>query len=310
MNNKELPLITIGVASYNNERFIIETLESIKAQDYKNIELIIVDDYSSDNSCTVIEKWLTTYNGYFKFIRSDNNQGICMVFNMILENANGDCISFIGSDDTIEPSKISKQIELFNADVCAVYSNAYLITESSEKLSNLCIENYRRFFDYPSGIIYDILMDGNFIPIMSVLFKKSALLEIGGFNSDLDYEDYDALLKLSRIGNICYSDYVSASYRQRSNSLSSRIDWELNNLKIFRQHITFSDKAKRNIEQIFVISLENNNSRVISEIKNYRQISSKMYALYLISKLKLSNKIVLRILRHYSRIFQSLKLSR
>src|SRR5689334_1867763 len=96
-NSDNLPLVSILAANYNNARYVLESLESIKQQTYPNIELIIVDDASADNSPQLISDWLKTANIPHKYIVHEQNKGLCSTCNELLRNANGKYISFIAT---------------------------------------------------------------------------------------------------------------------------------------------------------------------------------------------------------------------
>jgi len=100
------------VLSYNHSRFILETLESVRAQTYKNTELIILDDCSSDDSVSIIERWLQENAIACTFIRHQKNQGICKSLNETLAVATGKYISMVASDDLWLPDKIARQVEI------------------------------------------------------------------------------------------------------------------------------------------------------------------------------------------------------
>ena len=84
-----VPLVSMIVICYNQARFVVETLESVKAQSYKNTELIIVDDCSTDDSVAVIERWLRENGIQCTFIRHEKNQGVCKALNDALAVASG-----------------------------------------------------------------------------------------------------------------------------------------------------------------------------------------------------------------------------
>ena len=184
----DLPLVTIGAINYNNAKYVIETLESIKSQTYRNIELIIVDDCSTDKSFELIHDWLKTYKGICKVIAHEINLGVCATCNDVLRNASGEYISIIATDDIMLPEKIAKQVELLlktNDDIGAVFSDAYLINEDSSLKKELFIQRYRKFDKVPSRFIYKDLLEGNFLPAMSVMVKKICYNDVGLFELKL-----------------------------------------------------------------------------------------------------------------------------
>ncbi|HCB9544406.1 TPA: glycosyltransferase family 2 protein [Escherichia coli] len=110
------PLITIIVASYNSKDYIRETLESCINQQYQNIEIIIVDDYSSDNSVEIIKQWCKEKKSTFPKIRcilieNERNKGIPANLNNALPYINGAWVKCIGSDDILLPEAISEFVK-------------------------------------------------------------------------------------------------------------------------------------------------------------------------------------------------------
>ena len=109
----KLPLVTFVVTSYNYEKYILKTLESIKAQTYKNFEIIVVDDCSSDNSCEIIEDFISDNQDLkITLIKNETNQGQLASMIRGLENAKGQFISFIDSDDILLPEYAQSHIKV------------------------------------------------------------------------------------------------------------------------------------------------------------------------------------------------------
>ena len=109
----KLPLVTFIVTSYNYEKYILKTLESIKAQTYKNFEIIVVDDCSSDNSCEIIEDFISDNQDLkITLIKNETNQGQLASMIRGLENAKGQFISFIDSDDILLPEYAQSHIKV------------------------------------------------------------------------------------------------------------------------------------------------------------------------------------------------------
>lgn len=109
----KLPMISFVVTSYNYEKYILKTLESIKAQTYKNFEIIIVDDCSNDNSCKIIEDFISE-NQELKItlIKQSSNQGQMASMIKGLESAQGQFVSFIDSDDILMPDYAKNHIKV------------------------------------------------------------------------------------------------------------------------------------------------------------------------------------------------------
>ncbi|MDF4756482.1 glycosyltransferase family A protein, partial [Vibrio parahaemolyticus] len=125
---EQTQLVSVIVPLYNAEKYIEETMESILNQTYKNIEIVIVDDGSKDQSSSIVKNLKKKYPEQIKYILQEN-QGVSVARNTGIENASGEYISFLDSDDLWHPTKIEKQIESMhknnmNACYCG-YMNFY-----------------------------------------------------------------------------------------------------------------------------------------------------------------------------------------
>lgn len=109
----KLPMISFVVTSYNYEKYILKTLESIKAQSYRNFEIIIIDDCSKDNSCKIIEDFISENQDLkITLIKQSSNQGQMASMIKGLESAQGQFISFIDSDDILMPDYAKNHIKV------------------------------------------------------------------------------------------------------------------------------------------------------------------------------------------------------
>lgn len=132
---EQTQLVSVIVPLYNAEKYIEETMESILNQTYKNIEIVIVDDGSKDQSSSIVKNLKKKYPEQIKYILQEN-QGVSVARNTGIENASGEYISFLDSDDLWHPTKIEKQITSMqksnmNACYCG-YMNFY--EETGEKV--------------------------------------------------------------------------------------------------------------------------------------------------------------------------------
>lgn len=130
----KMPLVTFIITSYNYEKYIIKTLESIKAQTYENIEIVVVDDKSSDNSLELIKKFIGENQQLnIKLIEHEYNFGQLKAFQTGLANANGQFVSFIDSDDVITKDYAKTHIRVHLASSAAFTSSQIIeIGENDE----------------------------------------------------------------------------------------------------------------------------------------------------------------------------------
>jgi len=229
---KDLPLVSILVPCYNHEKYVEETIKSILNQTYNNIELIVIDDGSKDNSVQIIQKLADLHK--FIFIQRQN-RGLSTTLNEGISIANGDYISLVASDDILEHNKIEISIKIFlNIDnsYSMVVGNAKFIDNSSKPLKLKRKEHkfedvisyytYRKYkFNIKTDFgTYKSILTGNYIPAMSCTIKKSYLLKCGLFDEEYSLEDWSFWLKLSKISKFYFTDQVFANYRMHaSNSI-------------------------------------------------------------------------------------------
>jgi len=220
------PLVTIGIPNYNYANYIIDSINSVLNQTYPNIELIIVDDFSKDNSVAVIDQFIHTYQGYIKikFIRNKVNGGLTKVCNQILEAAKGKYFQTLDADDLLLPDKIGKQVKLMEVkeDVAIVYSNVAVIDEKGSVISEDYL--YRVGYDknnMPQDNVFEKLFYFNFIPLPSVLVNTNYARHVGGFDENLQVQDYYLWLKLAEQYNVVFMNEQTALYRVHEASMSN-----------------------------------------------------------------------------------------
>ena len=136
MNFNKQPLVSIIVPSYNHEKYVIQTLESILEDTYPNKEILIIDDGSSDNSIEIIKKWIEKNKNKINiFFRHRNNKGICATFNELIDLANGKYILPLPSDDLLFNNTIGERVEILeqNPSKLVLISDAHVI-DSQRKI--------------------------------------------------------------------------------------------------------------------------------------------------------------------------------
>ena len=217
------PLVSTIVLSYNQRQYVLETLESVKAQTYKTTEFIIVDDCSIDGSVAIIERWLQENKIQCTFIRHHKNEGICKSLNDALAVATGKYMSMTASDDVWLPDKIAHHVEIMESQsdqVGVLYTDAFQIDEHGHPLPQMFIAAHRNLAVMPQGQVLDVLLNGNFIPGMTTLIRRNCYNHVGLYDEDLQYEDWDMWLRIARHYSFIYSPIPSAKYRYHEKSLS------------------------------------------------------------------------------------------
>ena len=238
VDNNLKPLVTILLITYNSDQYVLETLESIKTQNYSNIELIISDDCSKDTTISICEKWLEKNKTVFKnaeIITVVENTGIPKNCNRGLYKASGDWIKIIAGDDTLKKDCISSNVEFivsnpnakFIDSKCDVFAN-FLIDQNflgSEPRPKRAIN-----FEMDNKEQYKKLLKLNFVWTPSMFINKDVLIKLGGFDTEFRlFEDLPVWLKATSNGyKIHFLDKPTVNYRIHDNSVSKKAKPHMN----------------------------------------------------------------------------------
>ena len=238
------PLVSVVAVCYNQARFAVECLESIRCQTYPNLQLILVDDASSDGSASVIQDWLDRTDTVATFVRHTENQGVCRSRNDAFAHVEGDYVAATSVDDVWLPEHLARAVDLIQRlprTTGVVYADAYCIEEDGRRLPQMFIESFGTFDAMPEGLIFEDLLQANFIPAMTVLGRRECYEAAGPFDETLVYEDWDMWLRLAKRYEFAFSPHVGASYRVVSGSLSTRHEqlWE-SAMRVQLKHIGYS----------------------------------------------------------------------
>lgn len=287
--NNSLPLVSIVAANYNNAAYVIDSLNSVRDQTYQNIELIIVDDASTDNSPALIDQWLQNYNQPYKFIKHEKNYGICRTCNDLVNNASGKFISFLATDDMYLPDKITNQVKILEeseASVAMVYSDTYLLDQyGNRKLGTFMTTLSKCTFEYgPSGNILPELQKQHFVHWLSVLVKKEIFNNIGLFDENLPFEDYDMSLRIARKYTIKYSPDIQILYRVHAQSISAKTkNWQPLLLPIYFKHIDLPG-FKKEAAAIILNYYLNKNINTREWLIKYYQATNEKFTYYFFNR--------------------------
>lgn len=217
-----MQLVSIIAVCYNQAAYVADTLNSIKAQTYPGIQLIVADDGSKDGSKEVIKKWIEQNDPAAIFIDHSKNLGLTRNINSALPYIKGDYFQVFGCDDIMLPDKIEKQVSILreNKAVGIVYSDMQLIDKEGKHLPLTYYQkhNYKQPF---SGDHYENLINRIILAAPTVLIKKEVLDRTGFYNEQLDYEDYDYFLRAAKNYSFIYQPEITVEYRVLESSLSN-----------------------------------------------------------------------------------------
>lgn len=215
-------LVTIIVPSFNQGRFIRETLDSILTQDYRPLEVLVIDGASTDQTVAVLE----SYAGFPELKwRSEPDNGVVDAVNKGLARARGEIIAIQSSDDLYLPGAISAAVEFLHVhpDVALVYGDVDLINENSQVigrdvLTAFDLKHYLGRFTY--------------IPQPSAFFRAEVVERIGGWREEVSYAaDADFWMRIAVRHKVSKLDRVAARYRYHSEQRDAQKakiarDWE------------------------------------------------------------------------------------
>lgn len=207
--------VSVIIPSYNAEAFISETVDSALAQTYQDLEIIVVDDGSTDNTRRVLQQ----YGDRIRYVYQ-RNSGVSMARNTGIAIATGEYIALLDHDDVFLPEKLEEQVKILDADpdVALVYSDSYLVDFSGKLLGRMFdgVQPHR-------GRVLPELFLNNFIPCLTAVIRKQVLDKVGLFRPDLHIvEEYELFLRIAELYPVDFVHAPLAKYRVHETSFSNR----------------------------------------------------------------------------------------
>ena len=235
-------LVSIITPSYNSEKFISETIESVINQTYPNWEMIIIDDQSTDKSCDIVEKY-SADDPRIRLIKSEVNQGPALSRNTGIKESRGRYIAFLDSDDIWAKKKLELQIENLNRSEHSISFTSYeCIDENSQPLN--------RIIKAKPAISYSDMLNYNHIGCLTAVYDTKKTGKV--YFENIGHEDYILWLSLIRQGHKAEGiDSILARYRIRGGSVSN------NKLKMTK----YQWNIYRNIEKLNLLKASYHFSR-------------------------------------------------
>ncbi len=210
-----MPKVSVIIPTYNRADFIEDAVESVLCQTYKDYEIIIVDDGSTDNTKDVLQRFHNKIRYIYK-----NNGGVASARNTGIKHAQGAYIAYLDSDDLWLPERLKFGVQALDSDknIGLFFSDCHRVS-NGERDSKTYFDAYKPY----SGFVFKQLYMQDFIPTSTVLVRKDCLRLSGMFDGNLPLcEDYDLWLRISTCFKINYTKMPLAIYRTHSKSISRK----------------------------------------------------------------------------------------
>jgi glycosyltransferase involved in cell wall biosynthesis len=207
--------VSVIIPNYNYARFVGEAIESVISQTYPNIEIIVVNNGSTDNSLEILKEF-----GDRIYLVNQKNLGQSGARKSGLSKATGDFIAFLDADDIWEPQKIEKQLLLFSPRTELVYCGIRRFSENSKKRVSIYLPRFRgscasAFVNQP-GV--SVVLSGE----STAIFTRALLEKVGGFDPELNSAaGWDFFRRCSKFTNFDFVPEVLVNYRIHDSNMSN-----------------------------------------------------------------------------------------
>ncbi len=212
-------MISVVIPTYNHVRFLADALQSALAQSYPQLEIIVVDDGSTDNTHTLVE----SFGERVHYIWQEN-QGLSGARNTGIAAAQGEYIALLDADDFWEPTYLATVHRVLAADprLGAVYTGLQFVNSKGERLPQPCVSTV------PSDQLYDRLLDGEFFAPSAVLVRRTCFEEVGVFDVALRAsEDWDMWLRVAQSYEFAGIAQPLLNYRVHGSNMSGDPEYML-----------------------------------------------------------------------------------
>jgi len=237
----EQPLVSVILPTYNRAHCLAETLNSILSQTYKNLELIVIDDGSTDDTRQLIEQ----FNGNIRYYYQENH-GVSNARNHGIRKVQGEFIAFADSDDTWSPNKIEQQLAFFNRHPAI----GLCFTDALIKKKNGKVKEKYQVIGHNDDAVYglnEVLQDPYF-GLPTVMIRTSVLNATGGFDESLKTaEDLDLYFRVALHKPVGYLHQLLVTINQCDGSLSSDEASYESNIDVLTRFVASNSDACREV---------------------------------------------------------------
>jgi glycosyltransferase involved in cell wall biosynthesis len=223
---KKSPLVSVIIPLYNYEKYVLDCIDSVVRQDYKNIEIVLIDNKSTDNGLQVAKDKLSSCSVNYKIIENSHNLGICASLNIAVKAVKGDYTCIVYSDDLLAKGRISRHIQIFekstNPNITVCNGPIQTMKEDGTPTSKLTLLGSlanNEQFSFES-----VVTKKNDLTLLGCTFSTHVLKDLL-FDENLFYDDWDFFIRLTLYNySIVYDEVVAAHYRIKEGGLAMNID--------------------------------------------------------------------------------------
>jgi glycosyltransferase involved in cell wall biosynthesis len=233
-------IVSVVVPCYNGAKYIDDAIWSVRKQIYKDVEIVAVNDGSTDNTQALLEKHASE-DSRVRVI-SQSNRGLAGARNTGIREAKGEYLCFLDADDVLLPEKLDKQVRFLNENpsVDLVYSDYFIGDPHLDPVGLVAVR-------IPKADLIDAYACRNWFGAMSPLVRMSLINRVGGFDESLPAsEDWDYWIRCAQVGTFAYMPGITAIYRRHEGEMHKDRKRMFNSgMRVIEKHFRLSPKRYR-----------------------------------------------------------------
>lgn len=225
-----MDLVSILLLSWNHEKYIEQCIESCIQQTYKNIEIIYLDNNSTDSSYLLATALLEKSGVSYKTFKNDTAKSIAANFNFLFSKSSGDYIAVLSTDDWFDIHNIYRKVELFktNKQTGAVFSGGWIYFDSEKRLEQIDASNFRR-----GHIFRELMLVPGATSNVGNCYRREAIQEAGGWDESQFIEDVDLNVQIAKKYEFDFIAEPLVYYRRMSSTASANVAYMIKGYQAF-----------------------------------------------------------------------------
>jgi glycosyltransferase involved in cell wall biosynthesis len=285
------PLVTVVMPSFNHAKYIATAVESVLSQTYFNLELIVIDNYSSDDTELVLSRYK---DPRLSLIKVNNGGSIAVSRNLGIQNAKGEWVAFLDSDDWWDNNKLLECSDYFEEGNDLIYHDLQAISNNLSTNDSRALRS--RTLRRP--VFKDLLLKGNTISTSSAVVRTSIIRDVNGMDESLEMvgiEDFNTWLRISRVSDgFKHIPKSLGFYRVHEENLSNKKQFAIPRPAFNEFLPLLSEKEVHRVESIYNYNFGRteylkgnlvNSKEFLVEALKHAQFEKKIKSLIMLSRI-------------------------